>query len=379
MEFDVSIDGYWLVTMHNNTSNAQWVCSEDLFNCCGTSSPFVIFNDDCRSTSGGLIGPQNIIYMIPLDCAEPLPTKVIEISGCASYTHGCIPCDQIPYPPQAPNIGDSSFEMVTVSNIVTAPSGSAWTFYGNAGLVHDGAAVLDGVAAPSGSQVGFVEDGGTISQNMRWGAASYALNFLAYQQGAGGLKVMVDDTVVLDTFVPSGSGFQMYTTNNFLVQNGGHTIYFIGVGGTIVFIDEVSGMLSPDMHPQTVSWTGFGGLQPIDPNNPDGGVYAVPGNLFPIYFNLFRNDVPGQALCSGNIGINTHGPGQNAVEGTGGDYSVDPSGVVNYPFSCGFEYNNTGVLILNTATANRTVVFQFVNLDGVTTDSVNPYFKVVIQ
>jgi hypothetical protein len=141
---------------------------------------------------------------------------------------------------------------------------SPWSFTGDAGLAGNGSAFTDGNPnAPDGTQVAFVQDTGTIHQEVQFAAGTYKLGFRAAQRGNRQksfqtLQVRVDGTVV-GTFTPSGASYGLYATHRFTVAAGPHTIWFEGLdpngGDNTVLIDEVSVTVSP-------SQTFIGSLSP---------------------------------------------------------------------------------------------------------------------
>lgn len=91
----------------------------------------------------------------------------------------------------APAVGDAGFESVAVGpgNYQYDPSGSAWTFSGSpgdgSGVTGNGSEFTAGNPdAPQGSQVGFLQGAGTITQAVPgWAAGTYTISFEAAQRG----------------------------------------------------------------------------------------------------------------------------------------------------------------------------------------------------
>ena len=151
-----------------------------------------------------------------------------------------------------PTIGDVGFETVNVGsgNFRYDPTGSPWNFSGYSGVSGNGSGFTgSNPSAPQGSQVGILQMTGAFSQSVaNWSAGTYAISFDSAQRGNTSygiqdFEVLVDNNVV-GTFKPSSSNYQRYTTNNFSVTAGTHTIEFLGLdsagGQPTAFIDAVS-------------------------------------------------------------------------------------------------------------------------------------------
>jgi hypothetical protein len=160
-----------------------------------------------------------------------------------------------PAPTPTPTIGDFGFEQIPVGagNFAVAPTGSAWTFSGTAGSGsgvsgNNSAATAGNPNAPQGSQVAYLQGTGTITQSVAgWAAGSYTVSFDAAQRGnfpgIEDFEVLIDGNTV-GTFTPSGTSYQVFTTNSFTVTAGAHTIQFLGIdtdgGPSIAFLDDVT-------------------------------------------------------------------------------------------------------------------------------------------
>jgi hypothetical protein len=129
------------------------------------------------------------------------------------------------------------------------PSGSPWTFAGNAGIAANNSGFTAGnPSAPEGTQVAFLQGTGSISQTTgNWVAGNYVLTFDAAQRGnhqasQQDFQVLVDG-VVVDTFTPSGTSYKTYTTSMFTVGAGSHTITFQALdsagGDNTAFVDSI--------------------------------------------------------------------------------------------------------------------------------------------
>lgn len=146
---------------------------------------------------------------------------------------------------------DAGFEAPDVGSGTSAyqytPSGSAWTFVGGAGLSGNDSGFTSGnPAAPQGTQVAFVQDGGSLSQDYFFDAGTYTLSFLAaqrqnFQPGGPQTVEVFLDSVSLGTFTPGSASYALQTTGSFTVAAGTHTLAFVGVGSgdATAFLDDV--------------------------------------------------------------------------------------------------------------------------------------------
>jgi len=145
---------------------------------------------------------------------------------------------------ETPSVGVGSFY-----DFQANPAGAGWTFGGSAGVAGNGSAYTSASPnAPEGMQVGFLQQGGaSISQSVSLNAGTYALGFLAAQRmwdsGAQNFEVLVDGNIV-GQFTPSGTHYAGYSTGEFTVTAGVHTIDFLGLdtagGDNTALIDAVS-------------------------------------------------------------------------------------------------------------------------------------------
>ena len=158
-------------------------------------------------------------------------------------------------PPTVPTVGDSGFESVAQgSGYAYSPTGSAWTFSGTSpsgsGLAGNNSAfTYANPPAPQGTQVAFLQEKGSITQSVAgWSAGSYAISFDAAQRATNNtsgedFEVLIDG-VVVGTFKPSTTSYQLYTTSVFTVSAGSHVIQFLGLdsagGDNTTFLDAVS-------------------------------------------------------------------------------------------------------------------------------------------
>ena len=156
-------------------------------------------------------------------------------------------------PPVTSGIVDGGFESVAAGTgylgFLYAPSGSAWTYIGEAGITGNGTAFTNGNPnAPEGLQVGFLKNLGVISQvvtNMT--AGNYRLNFAVAQRGnyldqPETFQILIDDKVVM-TYTTKSHDYQTITTPVFTVSAGSHAITFRGIGNpsdATAFLDKIT-------------------------------------------------------------------------------------------------------------------------------------------
>ena len=135
-----------------------------------------------------------------------------------------------------------------------APSGSPWQFSSTAGVARNGSNFIAGTPnAPGGTDVGFLEGNGNLSQTVDLIAGEYNISFDAVQRANGQtqpqtIEVLVDpgqaDAQFLGLIMPVGINYHLYETSNFTVAAGMHTIQFVGVSAagssSTALIDEVT-------------------------------------------------------------------------------------------------------------------------------------------
>ena len=115
------------------------------------------------------------------------------------------------------------------------PTGSAWSFSSTAGVAGNGSGITGGnPIAPEGSQVGFIQGTGSMSQVVDFASpGSYLISFIAAQRANHGtsneaIQVLVDGTAV-STITPAGTNYSVFTTASFNVAAGSHTITLVGI------------------------------------------------------------------------------------------------------------------------------------------------------
>jgi hypothetical protein len=162
-----------------------------------------------------------------------------------------VPATYVP-PPIIASIADPGFEQVSVGagHFQYDPTGSPWSFSGNAGIsANNSGFTMGNPPAPEGAQVAFLQETGSFNQVVTgWSAGSYTLTFEAaqramFQSSHQDLSILLDG-VVIGTFTPSSISYQSITTSAFAVTAGTHTITFQGLdtagGDNTAFIDQVS-------------------------------------------------------------------------------------------------------------------------------------------
>ena len=168
-------------------------------------------------------------------------------SGAAALT-------QTVNPATGGTLADAGFESPSEGTGVGAyaydPTGTAWTYAGNAGVSGNGSTfTYYNPAAPEGAQVGFLQQTGSFSQSVAGLAAgTYQLTFQAAQRANSSgwqgqnFEVLVDGTVV-GSFTPASSSYSGLTTANFTLTAGTHTFEFEGLdsagGDNTAFIDAI--------------------------------------------------------------------------------------------------------------------------------------------
>jgi hypothetical protein len=141
---------------------------------------------------------------------------------------------------EQPNVG---------SGVQYDPTGgpAAISYTGTAGVAGNGSAFTAGNPdAPEGTQVGFLQGTGSISGSGNLAAGTYIVTLTAAQRAANAssqtFQVLVDGNVV-GTFTPTGTDYTAFTTIDFTVAAGPHTISFVGLnphgGDNTVLLDQL--------------------------------------------------------------------------------------------------------------------------------------------
>ena len=149
---------------------------------------------------------------------------------------------------------NAGFETPSVPDYAYGPTGGSWTFTPDGGSVGSGvqktgnSGSFGAAFVPEGAQTAFLQDGGVISQTVAgMSAGTYAISVLSAKRGWAGdgrqtFSIAVDGNVV-GTFSPSSTVFTPFTTSQFTLAAGNHTIAFIGTatsGDNTDFLDSVS-------------------------------------------------------------------------------------------------------------------------------------------
>jgi len=127
------------------------------------------------------------------------------------------------------------------------PTGTAWTFTGNAGVSANGSSLTSGNPdAPEFAQVAFVRQTGSFQQTVNLSAGQYALTFKIAQRGNSGLnsqrvRVLVDG-VSAGEFTPTSTSYVSEGTSWVALAAGNHTFTFQGMETTdqTAFIDAIA-------------------------------------------------------------------------------------------------------------------------------------------
>jgi hypothetical protein len=164
-------------------------------------------------------------------------------------------------------VSDGGFEAPAqaVGAFAVAPNGSPWQFSGIAGVSYNNSGFTSGNPnSPEGVQVGFIKNGGSISQQVYLDAGMYSVAFLAaqranFQSQAQQIEVLVDGNAV-STITPSSfyipangkypavtepaTYYTSYQSATFLVSGGMHTVQLLGLApssaDSTAFVDAVA-------------------------------------------------------------------------------------------------------------------------------------------
>jgi hypothetical protein len=266
----------------------------------GPFVPWLAATTLTSATYTGTAGHSYGFYSVATDHAGNVQPTPAGAQATTFVQHG---------PPSQPV--DAGFESPSVgsgpSAFLYAPSGSAWTFSGDAGLAGNGSGfTAANGAAPQGNQVAFLQDTGSVSQSVTFAGGTCVVTLSAAQRGSyqasfQTIRVLVDGNTV-GTITPAGSTYQTYSTASFGLTAGSHTLAFVGVnpngGDNTALIDQVQVMAS-------------------------GPAFADPGFEGPaVGAGAFRYDPSGSSWSfSGTAGLAGNGSGftagnPNAPQGT---------------------------------------------------------------
>ncbi len=233
-----------------------------------------------------------------MKCAD-LPRRLFQVLPTASHRRPrrrrpAFECfvEQLDQRVLLSTVADASFEQPVVGSgqFQYDPTGSPWTFAGNAGISGNGSGFTSGNPnAPDGAQVALIQTTGSFSQSVaNWTAGSYTVSFETAQRGNYNLPQKQNFAVLIDgatvgTFMPSGTSYASYSTPAFTVAAGTHTLAFQGIdsagGDNTAFVDAIS--LAPAAPAGTVADAGF--EQPVVGSgqfqyDPTGSPWTFAGN-----------------------------------------------------------------------------------------------------
>ncbi len=263
---------------------------------------------------------------------------------------------------------DSGFENPSVGagKFLGVPMGTAWTFSTGAGVSGNGSGFTSGNPnAPEGSQVGYIQTTGTISQVVNAAeAGAYQISFSAAQRANNGtsdeeVQVLVDGTVV-GTITPASTSYANYTTASFNLTAGSHTITFAGVDPTLADFTALLDQVSLDNVPAT-------GLSDPGFENPSQGT------------GKFQYDPTGSAWSfTGGAGLAGNGSGftsgnPNAPQGGQVAFLQTKGGAisqaVNFPTAGSYVISLSAAQRANFGTSDEEVQ---VEVDGAVVDTITP-------
>jgi YD repeat-containing protein len=140
---------------------------------------------------------------------------------------------------EAPGLRGSAFQY--------GPTGSPWSFSGDAGVAANGSGFTSGnPAAPQGAQVAFLQGTGSLSQSVSLAAGTYILTIDAAQRGNFGpqgqaVEVLLDGAPI-ESITPGGAIYLAYNVP-ITVAAGSHTITLAGLnphgGDNTALVDQV--------------------------------------------------------------------------------------------------------------------------------------------
>ena len=162
-------------------------------------------------------------------------------------------------PATAQTVRDAGFETPSQGSGYFAydynPTGTAWTFSGDAGISANNTAFTLGTDnSPQGKQVGFIQNKGSISQAISgFSSGSYTFQFAATQRqpvfgfDLQNFQVLIDNTALYGSAgLTPGFDYTTYTTGPVTLSAGTHTLTFQGLntanragGSNTAFIDAV--------------------------------------------------------------------------------------------------------------------------------------------
>ncbi len=156
--------------------------------------------------------------------------------------------------PAVDTISNGGFETpaLDANGFVTAPGDAGWQFTGTAGVARNGSPFLtdwtEAQNAPSGTQVGYIQEQGSMSETVYLDAGTYQLSYLAAQRDINQASYQVIEVTVdgaqVGAINPVNNLYGSYASSTFAVPTGPHTIEFLGLdpkgGDNTAFIDQVT-------------------------------------------------------------------------------------------------------------------------------------------
>jgi hypothetical protein len=185
----------------------------------------------------------------------PLATNTITFKGIDSAGgDNTALIDSVELATQTSGVANGGFESPNVGTGTNAyqynPSGAGWNFSSHSGtngsgISGNGSDFTSGNPnSPEGGQVAFLQGQGSFSQQIYVATGTYVISFLAaqrgiYQQGAQSFSVQIDSNVY--TFGPTSTSYAAFSTSQFSLSAGSHTITFLGLnsGDDTALIDNV--------------------------------------------------------------------------------------------------------------------------------------------
>lgn len=151
-----------------------------------------------------------------------------------------------------PTIADPDFAQPNVGTGTNAyqynPTGVPWTYTASMSGVagNNSAFTAPGPNSPAGTQVGFIQNTGTISQGIVFPAGSFQLQISAVQRYNHNATYNVFnieiDGINYGTITPTGTVYAVYSSSFFTVTAGSHTLALVGTnpngGDNTVFVSQ---------------------------------------------------------------------------------------------------------------------------------------------
>ncbi len=181
-------------------------------------------------------------------------THTVELLGTSPSTADSTAfLDEVAITPVQDTLDDGGFETpaLAVNSYTPDVTGAAWEFFAAAGISRNGSNLatnwIEAQNAPAGVQTAYLQNNGSMLQNVFLDAGTYQLAFLAAQRAINQshyeeIEIAVDG-VPEGVVNPVNNLFGYYQSSTFTVSTGLHTIAFLGLnplGGTdTAFLDQV--------------------------------------------------------------------------------------------------------------------------------------------